>query len=290
MKRQSRVRRHRGVRVELTRRDALVLEALARFRAARTRDVVAVAFAGVHPMTARMRLRRLFDGGFLAVRAGDRSEENVYTLGPEGRRWAIDQGVPVGRAPRGEAAHHLAIVHVWAGFVEAVQGLAGLALDLARPDWELREQFSGRSLDIVPDLFVLLRSTASDGVEQVAAVAIEVDLGTESLTVLQRKLSAYARVQDRSEGLFGWPEFGLGVALGNEGRMTGVRRLLEQSGIATWLLWSQTGRSNVPLVELVSAFAGRTRPPVTDPRCRNSTAAAVSRVAAVAGKLTGGGH
>ena len=97
MNRQSRDHRRRGVKVRLTERDALLLEALVRFRLARTSDLARIAFPDVRPTTAGLRLRRLFDAGYVEVRSGDRSEENVYTLGRYGHRWAEQQNLAVGR-------------------------------------------------------------------------------------------------------------------------------------------------------------------------------------------------
>jgi hypothetical protein len=64
-RRQLRHRRRRGVAVVLTERDEEVLNALARFRLARTSDLMAYAFAGVRRDTAAVRLRRLFDARYL---------------------------------------------------------------------------------------------------------------------------------------------------------------------------------------------------------------------------------
>lgn len=290
MKRQSRERRNRGVRTKLTERDALVLEAVGRFRLARTRDLLAVAFADVHPMTASMRLRRLFDTGYLDVRVGDRTAETIYSLGPEGRRWAGEQGLSIGRVPRGAAAHHLAIVRAWAGIAGALQRSAGVALDVVRPDWELREEFGGQPLRLVPDLFVLLHATLNDGRDEQVALAVEVDLGTEPLGVLERKLATYDQLANERGGLFGHLDFGLAVVLANPGRTGALRRLIESTWRGTWLLWTETEGPVAALHGLVSAMTGEQETPITDSCNGNRGSAAVGASASATNPRTRTGH
>ena len=264
MKRQSRERRNRAVNVRLTERDALLIEAVNRFRLVRTRDLVAVTFSGVNPMTASLRLRRLFDAGYLDVACGDRSQENTYSLGPLGRRWVESQGVPVGRVPRGRVAHHLAIVRAWSGVAEILQRHAGVILEQTRADWELREEFGEAGLPIVPDLFLVLRVAGRDGHRQSVALAVEVDLGTETLRVLERKLAVYAELTDRPSGLFGHRDFGLGVVLANPGRGDAARQMIERRWNGWWLLWTEEDGPRVAVSELVNSIAADNQPAVTD--------------------------
>ena len=65
--RQPRAQRRKGTEVCLTERDHDLLQALARFRAARTSDLIRLCFGNVRKDTAAARLRRLFDSGYLAV-------------------------------------------------------------------------------------------------------------------------------------------------------------------------------------------------------------------------------
>ena len=167
--RQPRTLRRKGVRVQLTERDELVLETLARFRLARTSDLIRTCFPGINPTTAKLRLRRLFDGGHIQVHQAQIGSENVYRT--------------KAKVPRGSVLHHLAVVHVWAQ-------LATRPLDLCRADWELREEL--KYPDIVPDLFAVIQGQG---------FAIEVDRGTESKTVIQKKLAVYRTLPD----LFGYP-------------------------------------------------------------------------------------
>lgn len=162
--RQPRTKRHRGLVVQLTDRDRLVLETLARFRLARTTDLLLTCFRGIHPTTAQMRLRRLFDAGHVQIHVAEIGSENVYRC--------------KARIPRGSIAHHLAVVRVWAQLSNAPPGIE---LELCRADWELREEL--RHPEIVPDLFAVLAGRA---------FAIEVDRGTEPQSVIRKKLSAYA--------------------------------------------------------------------------------------------------
>lgn len=202
--RQSRTHRRKGVRVALTARDHEVLLALARFRLARTSQLYRYAFSGIRQDTAASRLRRLFDSRHVSVFRSGPMQENLYRVGPLGRRVLQGEGVSAGPAPRGALQHHLSVVETWTR-------LAGEpALELARclADWELREQFRLGELAVIPDLFALLRLQA-----QLIPVAVEVDCGSESLGVLRSKVERYASLWGRSPGLFGWERFALIVVL-----------------------------------------------------------------------------
>jgi hypothetical protein len=261
--------------VKLTERDALLLEAVNRFRIARTRDLLAVAFAGLHPMTASVRIRRLFDAGYLDVRCGDRTEENIYTLGSLGRRWAEGLGIQVGRVPRGGTAHHLAIVRGWSALAEAAQRRSGASVELTRPDWELREEFGEVGLPVVPDLFTVLAVATPTGNRSIA-LAVEVDLGTETLRVLEEKLAAYDLLAGREHGLFGHRDFGLAIVLANPGREVAVRRLIDRRWAGWWLLWSELDGPDAALAGVFDLLAGPIHPPVMDPRSGNGGPSALT--------------
>lgn len=227
-RRQLRHRRRRGVAVELTERDEVVLHALARFRIARTSDLVAYAFAGIRRDTAAVRLRRLFDGRFLAVLPPEQGKENVYRLGPAGRAFLAEAGVVTGRVPRGGLEHHLAIVSTWV----AVAGLAGFELERALPDWELRGLFAASELQLVPDLFLLVRVG-----ELLYAVAIEVDRGTESLSVLNRKFEVYRSLWMRAPGLFGHQRFGVALVCHSPARRVQLGSAIKKVWVVPHVLW-----------------------------------------------------
>ncbi len=227
-RRQLRHRRRRGVDVQLTERDGAVLHALARFRLARTSDLVAYAFAGVRPDTAAVRFRRLFDGRFLAVLPPEQGEENIYRLGPAGKAYLAEEGVVAGGVPRGGLDHHLAIVETWV----AVAALDGVELERCLPDWELREQFAVTELPLVPDLFILIRVG-----DDLHAVAVEVDCGTESQAVLSRKFEAYRSVWGRAPGLFGYEKFGVAVACCAPSRRASLTSALKKVWVVPHVLW-----------------------------------------------------
>src|SRR5262245_14878816 len=100
-------RRRGSKRVVLMERDDVLMPALGRFRIARTSDLVTIAFDGIRRDTAAARLRRLYDAGFLEVVQAERTSENIYALGPLGRRRLTDRGLPTGHAPSGGHQHHL---------------------------------------------------------------------------------------------------------------------------------------------------------------------------------------
>lgn len=241
IRRQPRYRRRKGVIVRLTERDETVLHALARFRMARTSDLVRYAFAGVRPDTAAVRLRRLFDSRHLAIHPPERGAENVYLLGPAGTRHLADRGVEVGRVPRGGLAHHLAIVQTWV----AVSSLEDIELERCLPDWELRQQFSVGELHIVPDLFMLLRAG-----EDVHAVAVEVDCGTESQAVLHRKLDVYRSLWGQAPGLYGYEQFSIAVACYAPSRRAAVASALKKAWVVPHVMWAAPESPNVALRKL----------------------------------------
>lgn len=252
-RRQLRHRRRRGVAVQLTDRDAAVLHALARFRLARTSDLVAYAFAGVRRDTAAVRLRRLFDGKYLAILPPEQGKENVYRLGPAGRAYLAEDGVAAGGVPRGGLEHHLAIVETWV----AIAGLASLELERALPDWELREQFRTTELQVVPDLFLLVRVG-----EVRHAVAIEVDRGTESLAVLNRKLEAYRSLWGQAPGLFGFDRFGVAVVCHAPARRVQLAAALKKVWVVPHVLWTCSEDPSSALCKLFGELQG---PLVTTP-------------------------
>lgn len=227
-RRQPRHRRRKGVAVQLTERDETVLHALARFRLARTSDLVRYGFAGVRQDTAAVRLRRLFDSRHLAVLPPERGAENVYRLGPVGRLYLTGRGVEVGRVPRGGLEHHLAIVQTWV----AISALEDIELERCLPDWELREQFSVGELHVVPDLFMLVRAG-----QDLHAIAAEVDFGTESQAVFHRKLEVYRSLWGRAPGLFGWERFGIAVVSYAPGHRVAVASALKKAWVVPHVLW-----------------------------------------------------
>ena len=269
MGRQSREHRHRGVHVRLTERDALLMEALNRFRLARTSELASVAFVDAGPKTAALRLRRLFDAGYLDVTCRDRSDENVYSLGPSGRRWIAAHGSPVGRVPRGGWTHHLAIVRTWSRIANALGRIEGMSLQLARADWELREEFGVNGLRVVPDLFLQVRFGPTSGPVREAALAVEVDLGTESPAVLNRKIRAYDELVASEHGLFGHGHVVLLIALENSARIDAISRLLGQKYHGPSFLWSTSAAMDAAIEAVVDGLRHGVQAPVTTSRYGN---------------------
>ena len=239
--RQLRHRRRSGVAVELTDRDLSVLDGLHRFRLARTSDLVTYAFAGVRRDTAAVRLRRLFDAKYLAILPPRQGSESVYRLGPAGNARLSEEGAKPGRVPRGGLEHHLAIVETWV----AVAGLEGIKIERALPDWELREQFSTAELVVVPDLFLLLRVG-----EHQHAVAVEVDRGTESTAVLNRKLDAYRTLWAQSPGLFGYQRFGVALVCHAPTRRAQLIPALKKAWVVPHVMWVAPESPNLALHKL----------------------------------------
>jgi hypothetical protein len=239
--RQPRHRRRKGVSVQLTERDETVLHALARFRLARTSDLVRYAFPGVRSDTAAPRLRKLFDSRHLAILPPQRGAENIYRLGTAGAQYLAKHGVEVGRVPRGGLEHHLSIVASWV----AISALDDIQLERCLPDWELRQQFSVSELPIVPDLFMLLRVG-----DNVHAIAVEVDCGTESYAVLHRKLEVYRSLWGQAPGLFGWEQFGIAVASYAPSRRAAVTSALKKAWVVPHVFWLGSDNPSVALHKL----------------------------------------
>jgi hypothetical protein len=257
-RRQLRHRRRGGITVNLTERDEAVLHALGRFRLARTSNLVTYAFAGVRRDTAAVRLRRLFDAKYLAILPPAQGSENVYRLGPAGSRFLTGQGVSVGRVPRGGIDHHLGIVATWV----SLAGMAGLELERCLPDWELREQFRMSELPAIPDLFALIRFGAS-----LYPVAIEVDLGTESVAVLSRKLETYRSLWGQPPGLFGYERFGIVAVSFAPPRRSILATALKKAWVVPHVLWSL---SEGPSAELFKLFEDLKDPLEPSPSCKGS--------------------
>lgn len=198
--------RNPGIRVVLGTRDEALLRALGRFRAARSTDLTRLFFAGTSRERGSQRLRRLFDGQFLDLRVGRLSEENVYSLGPRGRRWAEEHGIPAGRIPAGGLEHHLAIVGCWSRLAAALAASSDLRLLRFQADWEVRREF-GPSLPVIPDALIKV----AVGKAGQLRLALEVDLGTESLKAIREKLAGYAELRAAAAELLDWPDFMLVV-------------------------------------------------------------------------------
>lgn len=233
--------------IRLTARDELVLRVVARFRLARTSDILTIAFPRTRADTAARRLRRLYDAGYLDVLSRDLSAENAYGLGPKGRAWAQNRSFEALKRPSGSLGHHLATVRVWANLMRFTHEY-GIRLDLFKPDWEIRRMASDVSL--VPD--ALVQVTKGD---KILRLALEVDLGTESIRVLRQKIATYET--RRFAGLFGWTSFGLGFVLGGDGihRRKRVIELLNSAWGGWHFVWNVD--EDIPLRAPLAARGGK---------------------------------
>lgn len=256
MRRQARDARRPRVRAQISPRDAQLLWLLARFRIARTKDLVSLAFAGVRPDTAAARLRKLYDAGFVDVQAGDRSRESVYGLGAAGRALLETQGVEVGRRPGQNFGHHLGIVRAWTQIVTCTRTIQGVSIELIRPDWEIRAAV-GEHAVLVPDLLVQLRVGHGDP-GAVVRLAVEVDRGSERNGALRDKLEAYQLALSGSDGLFGWRDVGLAFALSGAGvaRRRAIEALTVQHWTGWWVLWTEDDGPAAALVAIAEALQG----------------------------------
>lgn len=244
------------MRVELNQRDEEILAGLARFGIARTGDLVTLAFAGIRADTAACRLRRLLDAGYLEVRSSDRAKESVYLLGPAGRRWVADRGIPETRPPRSEFAHHLATVRTWVQLARACHEIPGVEMTRVLPEWELRVRPEAPGYLVIPDLMAELSVTIPLSPPATVRMAIEVDLSSERPTILRRKVTNYRRLLGVEEGLWGWTNFGLAFVVSDwsEQRQKNIAQSLDATWPGWWVLWElKTGPASA-LTELLGAL------------------------------------
>lgn len=275
-RRQRRDRRRSGAAVQLTPRDGALLRAVARFRAAPSRDLSRLFFSGVSRERGAQRLRRLFDAGFLDVRFDRLSEPNVYSLGGAGRRWARAHGLEVSPVPRGDLSHHLALVSLWSDLAEKLGRGAPVRLISFQPDWELRQSL-GATLPVIPDALIEL---GVEGGSHRHHVALEVDLGTESESIWKDKLAGYAGLLADSLGLLGWDEFALAIVLVGAGprRHRAISDLVVSSWPAAhWVLqsekWPESFIDSLPRTALLAASSNSKKGPPSSSPMRADTSA-----------------
>jgi hypothetical protein len=110
----------------------------------------------------------------------------------------------------------------------------------------LREQFNTAELYVVPDLFLLVRVGECQHI-----IAVEVDRGTESMAVLNRKLEAYRSLWGRPPGLFGYEQFGIAVVCFAPSRRAQLAAALKKAWVVPHVLWAG---SEVPSAALCKLF------------------------------------
>jgi len=146
---------------------------------------------------ARRRNRQLFDAGFIDIKLVDSRLPNLVTLTPEGRsivrqRWPElgDRLKPTRPIRLAGVQHHLLLVDMRLYLSSVLQrylpnsatmrwqgGTGDLARELGFGDWRLQ-----------PDAVVELRTDD----DELSYLAVEVDCGTEPMSVLSDKLGKYA--------------------------------------------------------------------------------------------------
>jgi hypothetical protein len=211
---------------QLTERERLVIGTLTRLRMVTSRDVQRLHFTEFTPLSnarsARRTLNQLHAVGVLDRldrRVGGRgggSDSEIWTLGLMGQHLVGRVGPAGGagvRRPWTPAAaflaHRLSISRLFVELVEAGrQGLGTLESFSAEPDcWRRYTGPGGQIVTLKPDASVI---TFRDDFE--LAWILEVDLGTETRSVLERKCQAVidyyrsGREQARS-GVFPWVAF-----------------------------------------------------------------------------------
>ncbi len=228
---------------ELTEHERLVIGALTRLRMATTKDLQRLHFTELTPLSnarsARRTLNRLHAGGVLDRldrRVGGRgggSDGEIWTLGLMGQHLVGRIGPAGGTGVRRPwtpaapfVAHRLAISRLFVELTEAGrQGVGPLVSFSAEPDcWRRYTGSGGQVVTLKPDASVI---TSHDEFE--LAWMVEVDLGTESRSVLERKCRAvieyyrFGREQARS-GVFPWVAF----SVPDERRCQAVRSVIER--------------------------------------------------------------
>jgi hypothetical protein len=150
----------------------------------RAGQVAEVVFGRLNS-TVRLRLRRLFDGGFVKAWMPSLNEENVWSIDRKGLL-VLDDGTPDGSVPRRldrRLRHLLCINDVRIALSLAVSAEGGEVIEW-KSDWQMKRP-GARGL--VPDALFTLRVR-----QQELTFALEVDLGGEPApTVFAEKLQSY---------------------------------------------------------------------------------------------------
>ena len=255
IRRQLRHCRRRGVAVQLTDRD--------RGCAPRPRAVPAGPDVGPRRLRLRRRApghrRRPLRGGsstakYLAILPPEAGGGERLPAWPAGKAHLAEGGGKPGRVPRGGLEHHLAIVETWvtvAGLRRPRARTGPARLGAARA--VRRRRAAGRARP-------LPRSSVWG--EHLHAVAVEVDRGTESLAVLNRKLEAYRSLWAQAPGLFGYRQFGIAVACHTPARRAQLSLSTQESMGGSACL---VGRPEDPSVRSAQAVRRVERLPLLPP-------------------------
>jgi hypothetical protein len=99
--------------------------------------------------------------------------------------------------------------------------------------------------------------------EDLHAIAVEVDFGTESQAVLHRKLEVYRSLWGRAPGLFGWERFGIAVACYAPSRRSALTSALKKAWVVPHVLWESRESPSSALRKLFEGL----KPPLSDSPC-----------------------
>jgi DNA-binding PadR family transcriptional regulator len=216
-------------------RDNAILLSLAWARFLSTAQVERLHFPSRR--TAQRRLRALLDHGLVRAHLqGDTllQRENIYTLTPRGAETLTETGLAEGiaalpgRVPRlQKLGHALAERDVFVAYrVIAKEGL--LELTDFRFEEDLAREPVFRAARLIPDAFAEVRVA-----RQERRTFVEVDLARETTTTLRAKFTTWHTLLAAPGAPFASPTTQLLVTVPGEARQRTVRRILEDTGIAS---------------------------------------------------------
>jgi hypothetical protein len=226
-----------GRKPRLRDRDVDILLALAKMRILRTSDLSRLFFGAKG--TCQKRLRKLYDAGLARAVVTDLAAENRYALTKLGHDLLVgalgDADMPPFRpAPRidGRSIEHLDLLNGYRIAVALGAAEHGLELRTFLPDWDLRAKDPHATL--VPDAIVALaRSSGAAGPAGPSGqivYALEVDTGTEAVSIVRRKFERYRERHALGQTLFGFCPSAVLVLTATERRARTLARQVDQLG------------------------------------------------------------
>lgn len=228
-KRPRALRKPTGAALALTERDLDVLTLTGLCRYVSTNQLGREFFPTLD--RARRRLRSLFDAGYLSITLASSTLPNLVSLTRKGlsavaetRSGMADRLALAGTIRLAGVRHHLGVVDV-----RLYAAALGTARDAPLVRWSNAgaarlKDFAFDAAHIAPD--GLAEFQAPQGP---VAIAIEVDLGTETLAVLSKKWSRYRRIASAGSIDALWVYVDAGVA-----RRAAVAEGLEAHNLAAW--------------------------------------------------------
>lgn len=242
----------------VTSRDLEVLKNLSRYRFLTVQEVKRLCFSqNINSLRTQQRLKLLYDiqliSRLMAFRDNGSRQGYIYTLSPEGRNYlaANNEDVPV--SSFNNPVKYLYLQHCvdvskfWVDLTLAVQKVEGLTLSLFAPDWQIRAQSqetnslknrelyqeisvsnSKEKFVVFPDGLFILSAKDEEGKTHNKLFALEIDRGTESLQVIQRKIISYvfARQQNKFGKYPGHDDLTILIQCSSEKRASNIRNCL----------------------------------------------------------------